>query len=455
MRKVYVSFLGTNDYVECFYEPKGGETDRLKRPVRFVQEATVFYCCQDWGVDDRIVIFTTKDALEKNWKDDGHLDRATGKPWKRSGLETCLRELSLAVPFDNVLIPDGHSEEEIWEIFDRVSQCIESGDEVVFDITHAFRSIPLLTIVVLNYLKVLKKVALKGIYYGAFEVLGSIQDVMKKPIEERIVPIMDFTPLDRLMDWTVATDRFLATGDASMAGALARSGVEGILRETRGKDRSAASIRNLGASLESFSRMLFTCRGKQISETALELKAKVHDSRGLELQLPFRPLFDMIEDKLNSFTGDQVADGLAAVRWCADHNLVQQGYTILEEILFSYTVSGVGMDPLNVPLREIASQAYAIMSRKIEDAPKEWHSPAREDPDATRMMISFIKQNSGLSGVVERLRVKRNDLNHAGFIDANMGVRNSHRFSEELIKLLREMEDLIKGSSTATRTARL
>ena len=49
-----------------------------------------------------------------------------------------------------IFIPKGQSEQEIWEIFQIVYDRLKSGDEVIFDITHAFRSIPMLAITIFS-----------------------------------------------------------------------------------------------------------------------------------------------------------------------------------------------------------------------------------------------------------------------------------------------------------------
>ena len=73
-RKVFISFLGTNNYLECIYD-FGKEKSH---PVRFVQEAIIDYLCKDWTESDRIIIFCTsfektgsKGSKELNWLDDG------------------------------------------------------------------------------------------------------------------------------------------------------------------------------------------------------------------------------------------------------------------------------------------------------------------------------------------------------------------------------------------------
>lgn len=437
MARVYLSFLGTNDYVECHYFRDGFETNGA---VRFVQESTVLDNCQEWGPGDRVIIFTTRDAADRNWEDDGHWDHTGRERLKRKGLRSCLAELKLTVSISRESIPDGHSEDEIWEIFEKVSQCLREGDEIVFDITHAFRSIPLVAMVVLNYVKVLRQVKLNGIYYGAFEALGSIREVKAMPVEERRVRILNLTALDQLMDWTVAIDRFLSAGDARMAGRLAQKGVAGILRESAGKDEAGQIIRSLGANLEFFAKVLHTCRGREITSVAHRLKENVSKSKELQLPGPFRPVFELIESRLASFSSQPVMDGLAAALWCSDHDLVQQGYTILEETILSHIVLGVSGSLEDKTQREMASQAFAIIAKKIAECPSAWHKPAATYADSTRQMIAVILKHEGLAPLMEKVKARRDDLNHAGFTENALSVKKSEAFGKELRELALEAQ---------------
>lgn len=45
VRKVFISFLGTNNYVETHYELNG----KVSKPVRFIQEALISSICKKWG----------------------------------------------------------------------------------------------------------------------------------------------------------------------------------------------------------------------------------------------------------------------------------------------------------------------------------------------------------------------------------------------------------------------
>jgi CRISPR-associated Csx2 family protein len=442
MARVYISFLGTTDYLECHYYGDGFET---AKPVRFVQEATIVANCASWSSEDRIVIFTTVDAEKKNWRDNGHINHKTRQVQEQEGLQSCLAKLELSVPFFNRPIPEGHTEDQVWEIFQLVFGALQPGDEVVFDITHAFRSIPLLAIVVLQYAKIMRKVSLKGIYYGAFEALG--QMAREIPFEDRRAPIVDLTSLSSLMDWSIATDRFLESGDVKSAGALARAGVHGILKETGGANEAAQAIKKLGVSLEKFSKMLSTCRGPEISSATQDLKRKADKCKGIDLPEAFQPLFDKIQERLESFSGDSLRDGLAAVRWCADHNLIQQGFTILEEILISYIVIGVGHDQHDETVRNIASQAFTILRKDLIETPELWYKPSQENPDTALKIINFILNHKGLDKIGHELQPIRNDLNHAGFGKQKRPLNKADQFAKDLKRLLAKTEEMLKDHS--------
>lgn len=66
-------------------------------------------------------------------------------------------------------ISDDCSEEEYWEIFTQVLQAIPKGKVVLLDVTHGFRSLPLLTVLILTCLRTVRKVTLQHVLYGAFE----------------------------------------------------------------------------------------------------------------------------------------------------------------------------------------------------------------------------------------------------------------------------------------------
>jgi len=429
MGKVYLAFLGTNDYLPCTYF----KDDKQLESVRFVQEATLHFFCRDWTHGDRVLIFTTPDAFRKNWQDNGHKDSKTGNVLERKGLKRCLVDMQLAVPFINITIPEGQSEREIWEIFRVVFDQLKEGDEVVFDITHAFRSIPMLAIVVLNYAKIIKEVTLRGIYYGAFEVLGSIQEARKIPLKERRVPVLDLTAFDVLLDWSFAIDSFLAAGNAVRVCSLADSAIRPLLKETQGQDKQAAIIRNVTKELGTLSKTLATCRGPKIGGVVNSLKKAVGKTDYIHLLPPFQPLFDRIKTQMSAFAGNAIADGIEAANWCLQHNLIQQGYTILQETLLTHFVIERGGDPEAKKDREIASQAATIYLRNLPES--RWEPPAKTHRATTQGFLEFYEARNKWPKIFNKLSAYRNDLNHAGY---RKNAARADSFKKALSELLDE-----------------
>ncbi len=431
MARLYLSFLGTNPYVECCYEIEGS----VSPPVRFVQEQTVLHCGGKWTEADRVVIFATSLAKKKNWIDNGHND---GQP----GLASRLEKLGLKAGIKMVEIPDGHNEAQLWEIFSIVLAEIEQGDEVVFDITHAFRSIPMLAIVILNYAKVVRKIRLRGIYYGAFEALGSPKAVKENYPEPagRVAPVLDLSSLDRLLDWSFAVDKLLKAGDATALRALARSSVYSLLRESKGTDPAAVAIRRLGDALEQFTRTMNTCRCREIGPVVDKLKAALSDCGRADIINPLKPLIDDIGKEVAPFQTDLVYNGIHAARWCARHHLVQQGLTILNETLVTWCLINAGEAEQNTDIktRKIASQALDIVTRKRPES--DWKGDAGDNKELTHRLVRVIKDMPGIEKASSTLRELRNDINHGGM---SLKSFSADDFGEKLNQMLDLVESLL------------
>jgi len=437
MARVFISFLGTNDYLPCTYF----KDDKQVLNVRFVQEATLTLFCREWTSDDRILIFTTTESYKKNWLDNGHIDRETDSALDRKGLARCIDDLELLPGIKSVPIPDGKNEDEIWEIFNEIFACLNEGDDLLFDITHAFRSIPMLAMVILNYAKVMRGISLIGIYYGAFEVLGSQYETPAIPLENRLVPVFDLTVYDVLLDWAIAIDRFLGTGDAVPVCRLANKAVRPILKSTNGSDDTAVSIRRIAAGLEKFSKAVSTCRGREISNRITFLKKEIMKCDNLSKIQPFRPIFERIKEQIDRFNGNAIPDGIQAAGWCLDHNLIQQGYTILEETIISYFVLKIGEDPedLGNNNREIATQALHIYNKGLDES--KWKTPAKDYPEVTKRFVTFYQAQGSLAKIFNDIADFRNDLNHAGY---KANAMNANKFKINLSKLLNTVEQHIE-----------
>ncbi|HBT97188.1 MAG TPA: TIGR02221 family CRISPR-associated protein [Desulfobulbaceae bacterium] len=439
MRRLFISFLGTNNYLLCNYEIKGFAP---VQNVRFVQEACITRWCEQWTADDRIFICITDEAKKKNWLDDGHTSSSNDKSDFQKGLATRLKALPLTAQFDPIIIPTGKSEEEIWKIFDQVFSLLEEGDELYLDITHAFRSLPVLAMAILSYAKVMRNISVRAISYGAMEVLGAIAEVKKMPQEERNIPVFDLLSFDRLQDWVTAVDQFTTSGDATLVERLTDMDMRPIIKETKGQKVDAKTIQKLGQQLKEFSAVLATCRGRNISTSVTSVRQSFQRIQDLDILPPLKPVLQKLQPVLDSFPGEEIADGLAAVDWCLNHQLYQQGYTILLETMITFVVNkALGNDGRNRKDRELVNQCNSIIGKNTPES--EWRHPACHDKPITRRMIAWMKPQSDLLKGIGELNSIRNDLNHAGQND-NPG--KAKKIQEELSRHLDKMKQIVKRS---------
>ena len=116
-------------------------------------------------------------------------------------LKNCLGDVVKEVP-----IPEGRSEEELWQIFDICVAQVAEGDQIILDVTHGFRSLPMLIFVVAAYLRQMKHVVLERVVYGAYEAKD----------ENYNAPVFDLTLMVELMDWFHGLDSFSRHGDAGL-----------------------------------------------------------------------------------------------------------------------------------------------------------------------------------------------------------------------------------------------
>ena len=111
-------------------------------------------------------------------------------------------------------------------------------------------------------------------------------------------------------------------------------------------------------------------------------------------------------------------DGISAAKWCVDHNMIQQSYTILQETLISHFLIMVNEDPKAYTNRTVASQSVAIFNRKLSE--KYWKQPAANNKKLVEKLIRLFTATPKLAEEMRNLTTYRNDLNHAGYVQSPM-----------------------------------
>ncbi len=420
-RKIFLSFLGISNYDSvCYGRPSDVPSTIV--PTRFIQEAIIRTYCSDFTEKDKVLVFTTKAAL-KNWEDGEHYNRKKDCQEFHEGLKTRLEKLDLLCSAQNIMVADGRTKEEIWQIFEVVYDIFEQHDEVYFDITHGFRSLPMLNLVLINYAKLLKNIKVKGIYYGAYEGKKIVDGI-------EVAPIWELTDFAKLQDWTNNASTFLKTGNASAL-------VQQI------DDYQYKSIRD---NLESFSEFILGNRGINIYNGQVMIGLREALTQNIEPSDPAFKALQLILNKIRSefdeYQSNSAINGFLAIRWCIHNGLIQQATTLLEEFITTFVLEELGHIKYlqDYKVRVTVSSALSINADKFDYGPKK--------DDELELHQELVKQVTEyphrklLSVLVTKLKQSlRNDINHGGFREK---PRSFKEMSASIRKRYNEMAALVR-----------
>lgn len=408
-RKVFISVLGTGFYGKCVYF----KDDFKSTETRFIQRATLEMLTRDesWSAEtDKGFILLTEKARTANWLIENNSRK------NRDGVEepyTCLHdeliEAQLPLEITSVDIPDGKDEKEMWEIFEKVFHLLEEGDELYFDLTHGFRYLPMLVLVLGNYAKFLRNVSVRSLTYGNYEAAD-------RSVKPELAPFVDITPLSVLQDWTNASSDFLRHGDASRLKGLCMKELRPILRETRGADVTAQSFRHLAETLSSFADNIRFCRGLSIysGEDVVKLRESLEgvENRYLKALIP---LLDNVSSSVNGFESEKVENLLRASELCLKYGNYQASVTFMQEGMVSLFCERHGIpiqDDVNRGLvgKAITKKLYYFnqnSQRYIGTGDPTSEQKIDEIFEDELLTGEFVNEYSNLTNV-------RNDMNHAG-----------------------------------------
>lgn len=382
-----ISFLGLMNYQETTYlnplKPGEGYT------TPFFQEALVeFYHPETLYVllTNTVETQIPKGASETNWTD--LQKRLVGK-----------------VNLQPVRgIPERNTPEDIWLIFQLMNECLEEGDCVLFDVTYSFRSIPIVALISVSYLRIIRQINIKGLLYGAYEA---------KNKETNETPTFDLLPIVSLLDWTTATDQFVKTGNGqALASLLEREG-----------DLAA---RELAKGIDAISEGLHLLRPITVMQQSAKLPILIQSviptiSRSVP---PFAALLERVqydyaafglEDPANHQLNAQAAlvCQLKMIEWYAEKGQIVQALSMAREWLPSLLCYQFDLDPHETKHRSEIELLLAGGKNKNRETGTIIESSYLEKwnkiPDKIRKPIARL-WGGDLS-----LANLRNDVLHAGF----------------------------------------
>jgi CRISPR-associated Csx2 family protein len=403
-RKLFISFLGTGMYEECVYFNAHFQAS----PSRFIQYATLEMLRQDGNAPEAVRIFVTNKAEQTNWSKTitSRHDFRTDRDIPYYGLESVIDNVCPDVKA--VHVPDGGNEAEMWEIFQKVYGEIEDGDELYIDLTHAFRYLPMLMLVLSNYAKFLKNVSVKSLSYGNWEARDK---------NTNRAPIVDLMPITQLQDWTSAISEYLEHGYPESIKQQARNYKLWLLKSGNKITNEAKVNDKMATAIEKYAMERLTCRGIAISkgDAAKELYQKISDMENDNVIVNLRPLLEQIRERI-VVSSDVLINSLDAAQWCYDKGLYQQAITLLQEGFIGYVCQQHGWDIADKDKRNLVTSAFAIKAFNIQE--DKWTVKDEEKESLRALLNDSLLEDHDLVNIFSDISNKlRNDFNHAGFRD--------------------------------------
>ena len=423
-RKVFISILGTGFYNKCKYVT----SDFCSSETRFAQQSILELvgACH-WSKGDACYIFTTEKACKENWDVRERMNNRTQGVEKYTGLKTVLHNMELPFEPQAIKIPDGKDEDEMWEIFSMIFSQLEKNDELYVDLTHSFRYLPMLLLVLSNYAKFLKNISVNHISYGNFEARNK---------DTNEAPIVDLLPISALQDWTFAAADYLENGNTDRLKTLSKSTLSPILRS--GKDKNAQLMNKLIRSIDVASEDFQTCRGMNIIN-AVNIKRVNAGLLEVETSFikPLNPLINKIKESFEPFKNEfSVKNGFYAAQWCFNNGLYQQAATVLQENIVSFFCVRYNIEVDDEDKREAINNVITIINLKIEEKRGEW----KVKEENMELVTSILKNdslilNKEITSGFSRLTDLRNDINHFGMRSKTAPLR-SDRIKNRIEELL-------------------
>ena len=358
-RKVFMSVLGTGFYSECTYVGVNTRTQ-----TRFIQEATLNEIgAKGWNSEDSAYVFITDRSETDNWivKDNCRTNLRSKEVEQYNGLQKVLDDMSLPCTVESVKIKDGKDENEMWDIFNTIYGCIHDGDELYFDLTHAFRYLPMLVLVLGSYAKFLKNVKIAYISYGNFDSRTKCAD---NPDRDE-APIVDLLPLSILQDWAFAAGQFIKSGNVEEIVKLCENEFLPLVKASRGKDVAATALRYYTKVLNSTIQDFRFCRGISLidSDNIISLRQSTLDL-GASMIDSLNPLLGKIVESFGDFDDySSVNNAYRAAVWCYNKGMFQQSATILQETVVTFFCRRHGLNELVEEDRRVVNDTFFAINR--------------------------------------------------------------------------------------------
>ena len=450
MIKHFITVLGNGKYEEVsYYNDMADKKTYCK--TKYIQQAVICLMIEGkLNKGDKITVIMTDEARKAHWDKCSENQDPLGEILSKSYPD---------VTIDVVSIPKGQTNDEVWEIYNRIEKCVGNNEELYVDITHGFRYQPFLMMSVLSFMRVVNdNVNINGIFYGAYE----------RGMTE--APILNLLALMNIMDWAQAAKFFKENGDCKPIYSLymanknknqkSADDIDKVLNDvvcqikktteaiecSRGLSARDGEIESEASILKSYNKYhsnynklieKMSMKNEAVKEsdnsdgstTMLPPMAKLLKKADDELKV-FQNQYEFVgiaSDKVDKRSIQNLRIGIATVLWNQKYDHIQQAYTALEETIKTYLCVRYGLDETNQLHREDICKHICNYILKNKDKAtlevvynaweKHYGKSSECEKEGARELIHDLINGDlkKLLNNINSIRDFRNNINHFGF----------------------------------------
>lgn len=382
---IYMSFLGLGAKDKktgrCNYTPAHYQlNDVVSGETRFVQVAEIEILRPK--TFEKVVIMATEKSKEAHFS---NLKQELGN--------LGVKRVSVCV------IDEDMSAAGQWRWFEQILDLIDHEAELTVDLTHGYRAMPIVFSNAINFLQRAKRIRLKAVYYGAFEMRD----------EKSVAPIIDMKDFFVVNEWADAVSRLTEDADARKLALVARSKAESPVAELA----DAALIESLEVVTDAIRNV--DAHGFSIkTDTAVKLaEDKLIGASGAG-----KLLLNLVLDKFRPLLKDSPLSGcydnsyfrsqMAFVELLLEHRLYMQAFTAMREVIGS-----IGLVPIE-KARTTTSEGRRqrgkaeVFLRMIQFPEEKWKFEEGNVKQKDRLLPYYNDLQK--YGLVEALRAFAKDL---------------------------------------------
>lgn len=190
---------------------------------------------------------------------------------------------TMGMPVHCELIPYARDTTEQLAILSGLGELLGNGEEVIMDVTHGFRHLPMLALVAARFLEKTRQVTVRQIYYGAFDMS-----------QEQLTPVLELKGFLELLDWVDGLSTFDKDGDYGVFAPLLESqGLSNanarLLRKaafherTSNSSQSRDALSTIAAAMEELDAPLFNLFKKQLLARLSWFRRNTRGQREMQL----------------------------------------------------------------------------------------------------------------------------------------------------------------------------